>query len=74
MQPTKSGNSGIDLRRVWRRPTLTELPLGRETKATIAEPALKAAGPAEPPLPPAPATKLGFSLEWAFPLSSRLEK
>src|ERR1700722_9211600 len=73
MQPTKS--DGTAKRRPWQPPALTVLAIGRETKSSNRT-AAQAPGPsrAEPRPPAAPATKLGFSLEWAFPLSARLEK
>jgi hypothetical protein len=74
MQPTKSEGTGIAMRRAWRAPALTVLAIGRETKSSHRN-AAQASGSsqAEPQPPAAPATKLGFSLEWAFPLSARME-
>jgi hypothetical protein len=70
MQPTKS--DGLAKRRAWRPPALTVLAIGRETKSPPRNAAQSSGSdPAEPQPPAAPATKLGFSLEWAFPLSSR---
>jgi hypothetical protein len=75
MQPTKSDGTGIAQRRPWQAPALTVLAVGRETKSSQRN-AAQSSGPSqtEPQPPAAPATKLGFSLEWAFPLSARLEK
>jgi hypothetical protein len=70
MQPTKS--DGLAKRRAWRPPALTVLAIGRETKSPPRNAAQSSgSSPAEPQPPAAPASKLGFSLEWAFPLSSR---
>jgi hypothetical protein len=51
------------------------LAIGRETKSSNRN-AAQAPGSSqtEPQPPAAPATKLGFALEWAFPLSARWEK
>ena len=77
MQPTKSDGTGIAKRRAWRAPALTVLAIGRETRSSSrnengAAAQSSASGQAEPQPPAAPATKLGFSLEWAFPLSARM--
>jgi len=73
MQPTKS--DGLAKRRAWRPPALTALAIGRETKSSPRNAARSSgsspAGPQPPAASAAPASKLGFSLEWAFPLSSR---
>jgi hypothetical protein len=56
-------------RAAWEKPALVELKIGTETKSNR-----DAEDPAEPPPPGAPMTKLGFSFEWGFPMSSRTEK
>ncbi len=67
MQPTKSSQtSGHGKRRVWRRPTVSRLAIGTQTRT----PGAARAG-AEPPAPAAPASKFGFSFEMSFPLSAR---
>jgi hypothetical protein len=73
MQPTKS--DGTAKRRPWQPPALTVLAIGRETKSSHRD-ATQSSGssPTEPQPPAAPATKLGFALEWAFPLSARFER
>jgi hypothetical protein len=73
MLPTKS--DGTAKRRPWQPPALTVLAIGRETKSSNRN-AAQASGSSqtEPQPPAAPATKLGFALEWAFPLSARWEK
>jgi hypothetical protein len=74
MQPTKSDGTGIAKRRAWQPPVLTVLAIGRQTKSSHRD-ATQSSGPGqtEPQPPAAPATKLGFSMEWAFPLSARWE-
>jgi hypothetical protein len=74
MQPTKSDGAGIAKRRAWQPPELTVLAIGRETKSSNRN-ATQSSGSnqTEPQPPAAPASKLGFSMEWAFPLSARWE-
>lgn len=63
--------SRAQVRRTWEPPAITELPIGRETKAAALQ-----TGPDQitnPPPPASPATKLGFSFEMSFPLSVRTE-
>jgi hypothetical protein len=57
-------------RRAWEVPAFTELKIGTETKShrESSPPSV------QPPSPAAPAAKLGFSVEWAFPLATRTEK
>jgi hypothetical protein len=75
MQPTKSESTDIAKRRAWQPPALTVLAIGRETKSFHRDAAQSSgSSPAEPQPPAAPATKLGFALEWAFPLSARFER
>jgi hypothetical protein len=73
MQPIKSGTSSFGARSAWEPPAVTQLPIGTRTKSA---PAGGSGNPtlAEPQPPPAPATKLGFSFEMAFPLSARLNE
>jgi hypothetical protein len=74
MQPTKSDGTHIAKRRQWQPPALTVLAIGRETRSSHRNAAQSSGSSQTEPQPPAaPATKLGFSLEWAFPLSARLE-
>lgn len=82
MRPSRSGNTSsktaAKARRAWEPPALTKLAIGTETKSSgkkESDAELKSSGDqmAEPGAPAAPATKLGFSFEWAFPLSARLE-
>jgi hypothetical protein len=74
MQPTKSDSTDIARRRAWQPPALTELAIGRETKSSHRAAQSSGSSQVEPQPPAAPATKLGFALEWAFPLSARLER
>jgi hypothetical protein len=76
MQPTKSDGTGTGIakRRPWQPPALTVLAIGRETKSSNRDATqLSRSSQTEPQPPAAPATKLGFSMEWAFPLSARWE-
>jgi hypothetical protein len=71
MRPTKTDNKKGHKRRAWQPPTMTKLAIGAETKSAE----VNADRPQASPQPPvAPTTKLGFSVEWAFPLSQRFEK
>jgi hypothetical protein len=76
------GSSGISpgARCAWQAPTVTKLAIGTETRSALengqrAGSEFSGSGQTRPapPDPPAvaPAVKLGFSVEWAFPLSSR---
>jgi hypothetical protein len=66
-------------RRPWKAPTVTKLAIGTETKSNRenerilgSESAVSSQPRSAHPQPPAaPATKLGFAFEWAFPLSTR---
>jgi hypothetical protein len=71
MRPMKSDRTTAGTRRAWEPPVITAFPIGSETKSPRAgEPGT---GQAAQPSPPAdPATKLGFSFEMAFPLSTRI--
>jgi hypothetical protein len=80
---TESNKTDIATRRAWRPPVLSKLPIGIETKSARQKPQdmrqdmgsqTAGAGRAShdhPQPPTAPATKLGFAMEWAFPLSAR---
>jgi hypothetical protein len=73
MQPIKSGTAIVGARSAWEPPAVTKLPIGTQTKSAFAG-GSEQAKLAEPQPPPAPATKLGFSFEMAFPLSARLDE
>jgi len=68
MRPDDSHDNCSAARRPWKAPTFTHMSIRAETKS-----AQDASGPTEPQPPAAPASKLGFSFEMAFPLSARLE-
>jgi hypothetical protein len=81
MRPSGSGKTSSENAaeaRAWEPPALTKLAIGTETRSSgnsesEAEPTNSGGQLVEPGGPPTPATKLGFSFEWAFPLSARLE-
>jgi len=61
-----------DDKSAWEPPTVTKVAIGAETKA---EPQSESSVGLPGPRPPsAPATKLGFAFEMAFPLSARSEQ
>jgi hypothetical protein len=73
MQPTKSSpmtaqTTAYGKRRAWRRPTVTKLSIGAQTKTARAD---AARTNAEPLAPAAPAGKFGFSFEMSLPMSAR---
>jgi len=78
------GSSGISpgARPAWEAPTVTKLAIGTETRSALKngqrtgpDPlGSDSTRPAPPDQPTAPAVKLGFSVEWAFPLSARWEE
>jgi hypothetical protein len=71
MCASRLGSSNVRTElRAWEPPALVELKIGSETKSNRDRG--RAPQPAGPPA--APVTKLGFSFELAFPLSSRIEK
>ena len=78
-RPMRLSKTAAQARRAWEPPALTRLAIGTETKSAGknepgAEMQTSAADKLAQPKPPAaPATKLGFSFEWAFPLSARME-
>jgi len=74
MRPIEANTTPAGARRAWGPPTVTKLAIGRQTKSGCVVTA--GFGPTRlvaPQPPAAPASKLGFSLEWAFPLSARIE-
>ena len=73
MQPMKSETTTVGTRLAWAPPAVKRLAIGAETGARSAS-GPGAAAPAQPSPPADPATKLGFSIEMAFPLSARLEQ
>jgi hypothetical protein len=80
MRPTRLTRTNSGPRRAWQAPAVTKLKIGKETRSALqrergAE--LTATGGVNgdnpEPQPAAPATKLGFSFEMAFPLSVRTD-
>jgi hypothetical protein len=75
----RSGKTTPQTRRAWEPPTITKLAIGVETRSVADDKSgaasVSSSRPAigQPPPPVAPTTKLGFSVEWAFPLSARWE-
>jgi hypothetical protein len=74
MRPTQSGKIIPGTRRAWEPPAITKLAIGSETKSASGNGQLPSAQAASPQPPATPSTKLGFSLEMAFPLSARTEQ
>lgn len=70
MRPIGASKTILGSRRTWNRPVVTTLAIGTETKLSRGvQPEFT-----QPEPPAAPSTKLGFSLEMAFPLSARTEQ
>jgi hypothetical protein len=70
-QATDQSTSGqARERRAWQAPAFTELAVATGTKSAI----VGRNDPTHPKVPTAPMTKIGFSFEVGFPLSSRTEK
>jgi hypothetical protein len=79
-RPMKSDKPFHGEGRAWVPPTVTKLAIGTETKSPVAINQVAELGlsgsdikNAEPRPPATPASKFGFSLEWAFPLSVRAD-
>ena len=74
MQPMKSDTTTVGTRRAWEGPAVKRLAISAETWSRGVTGQGAGAPQIAQPSPPAdPATKLGFSIEMAFPLSARLE-
>lgn len=81
MRPVKARTTILATPRAWEPPALTKLAIGTETRLAVEDG--RSAGSrtsssdqprsGHPRPPAAPATKLGFAFEWAFPLSTRTE-
>lgn len=71
MRPNKSDKTTVGKSGAWEPPAFVRLPIGKETRAARegADPAAQAP---QPQPPAGPSSKLGFSFEMAFPLSSRI--
>jgi len=76
MRPKTTGSNDHKIQRAWEPPALTKLAIGTETKSAADDSrAISVRLTSSQPQPPAPPeTKLGFSVEWAFPLSARVER
>jgi hypothetical protein len=70
MRPNGSRAAGPAARRAWKAPTLTVVAIRAEAKSAKSPGASQSA---QPQPPAAPASKLGFAFEMAFPLSARLD-
>jgi len=68
MRSKRSNTIRSGQRRTWEAPTVTTVAIVTETKSSAAN-----GQTAQPEPPPAPASKLGFSIEMGFPLSARTE-
>jgi hypothetical protein len=69
MHPSSQKNARLP----WQPPVVKKLPIATATRSTV--PAKGAALVVTHPEPPPPAaSKLGFSMELAFPLSARMEE
>ncbi len=74
MAPIKNDRSdGEDAKPVstWQPPVVKKVAIGTETKSASQD---NISAPAEPQPPATPVSKLGFSFEMAFPMSSRYKK
>ena len=69
MRPNNAAPSASDTRPHWKAPAFTKLPIagGTGSGANVAN----GSPLAEPAAPGHPLSKLGFSFEWAFPMSTR---
>jgi hypothetical protein len=73
MRPNKAGQSTSEAHPVWEAPAFTKLPIVSRTGsgANVANDPPRVV---EPAAPGQPLSKLGFSFEWSFPMSSRSDK
>ena len=73
MRPNNAAPSASDALPDWEAPAFTKLPIaGRTGSGTnVANDPARAV---EPAAPGQPLSKLGFSFEWSFPMSSRSDK
>jgi hypothetical protein len=73
MRPNKAGPSTSEAHPVWEAPGFTKLPIVSRTGsgANVANDSPRVV---EPAAPGQPLSKLGFSFEMAFPMSSRSDK
>ena len=73
MRPNNAAPSASDARPDWESPAFTKLPIASRT-GSGANVANDPARVVEPAAPGQPLSKLGFSFEMAFPMSSRSDK
>jgi hypothetical protein len=73
MRPNKADPSTSEAHPVWEAPAFTKLPIVSHTGsgANVANDPPRVV---EPAAPGQPLSKLGFSFEWSFPMSSRSDK
>ena len=73
MRPNKAGQSTSEAHPVWEAPAFTKLSIVSRTGsgANVANDPPRVV---EPAAPGQPLSKLGFSFEWSFPMSSRSDK
>ena len=77
MRPKNAGPGTSEARPAWQAPAFTKLPIAGQTRASeLAGSNTRADGSSagEPKEPGEPVSKLGFSFEMAFPMSSRSDK
>jgi hypothetical protein len=69
MRPNNAAPRASDARPDWEAPAFTKLPIASRTGsgANVANGSPRA----EPAAPGQPFSKLGFSFEWSFPMSTR---
>jgi len=72
MKAIKTGRTNVKGSSTWEPPVVTKVAIGAETKSVTQS--KNDNGLAEPQPPSSPTTKLGFSFEMAFPMSSRSEQ
>jgi hypothetical protein len=70
MRPNNAAPGGSDAHPNWEAPAFTRLPIasGTGSGANVANEPTPAV---EPAAPGRPVSKLGFSFEWSFPMSTR---
>ena len=73
MRPNNAALSASDARPDWEAPAFTKLPIANRT-GSGANVASDPPRVVEPAAPGQPLSKLGFSFEMAFPMSSRSDK
>jgi hypothetical protein len=73
MRPNKADPSTTEAHPVWEAPAFTKLPIVSRTGSgpNVANDPPRVI---EPAAPGQPLSKLGFSFEWSFPMSSRSDK